>query len=86
MIARSEDRRPNLLRCRDQQICPYAERCRPWVLLLILGNHAVSVLNHYDRGVHKNTDCQRQAAQRHDVRSDPQKIHGRRKSGQQREV
>src|SRR5438067_8377104 len=35
----------------------------------------VTVLNHYDRGVYKNTDGQRQPAQRHDVRADMQVIH-----------
>src|ERR671935_83420 len=39
------------------------------------GDVAVCILDHHDRGIDENTNRERQAAERHDVRGDVEVIH-----------
>ena len=48
----------------------------PAVLFAPFGEVAITVFHHDDGGVHQNADGQRDAAERHDVGGDLQKVHG----------
>ena len=76
MSSEKEQRRANLLCGIDQDAPALRFGNSGCAFSVMLGEMAISVFHHHNGRVDQHADGQRQPAERHDVRSDVQVVHG----------